>query len=181
MRLITDSADSEYYALRVHDTGGVYLVPAFTGLGAPYWDMYARGLIIGITRGTKRAHIIRAAQESIAYQVMDLLRAMEKDLNITMKELKVDGGASRDKFLMQFQADVCHAIIIRPKITETTALGAALLAGITSGFWKDKDEVKSRVKRDIIFEPEIDDLKREKLISGWHRAVERSRGWAEGA
>jgi glycerol kinase len=179
MRIITDSADSEYFAGKVADTGGVYLVPAFTGLGAPYWDMYARGCIIGITRGTKRSHIVRAAQESIAYQVMDLLRAMERDLDITMTKMKVDGGASRDKFLMQFQADICSAAIIRPKVTETTALGAAYLSGITVGFWKDIKEIKSCEQSDFVFEPSIDTNRREKLVSGWHKAVERSRNWAE--
>jgi glycerol kinase len=178
MHIITESADSEYFASKVNDTGGVYLVPAFTGLGAPYWDMYARGCIIGITRGTKRTHIIRAAQESIAYQVMDLLHAMKKDLNITMKELKVDGGASRDKFLMQFQADVCRSSIVRPVVRETTALGAACLAGITVGFWKDKCEVSTRWQRDVVFEPEMDIERCKNLIAGWHKAVGRSRDWA---
>jgi len=179
MRLITDSADSEYFASKTEDTGGVYLVPAFTGLGAPYWDMYARGVIVGITRGTKRCHIIKAAQEAIAYQVMDLLRAMEKDMNLSMKELNVDGGASRDKFLMQFQADVCGISIIRPAVRETTALGAAALAGITAGFWKDIDELKSRRLGDAVFTPKMNAEKREKLIKGWHKAVGRSREWAE--
>ncbi|MDR0503672.1 MAG: glycerol kinase GlpK [Treponema sp.] len=179
LRLITDSMDSEYFASKAADTGGVYLVPAFTGLGAPYWDMYARGCLIGITRGTKREHIIRAAQESIAYQVMDLLRAMEKDLDVKMPELKVDGGASRDKFLMQFQSDICRASIIRPVVRETTALGAACLAGITVGFWKDQAEVKKLWQRDAIFNPNMDAEKQEKLISGWHKAVSRSRNWAE--
>jgi len=179
MRLITDSADSEYFAGRINDTGGVYIVPAFTGLGAPYWDMYARGCIVGITRGTKRAHIIRAAQESIAYQVMDLLRAMENDLDIKMTELKVDGGASRDKFLMQFQSDICGINIVRPVVKETTALGAAQLAGITAGFWKDQAEVKKLWQRHAIFESKMDGKKREELIGGWHKAVGRSRGWAE--
>jgi len=178
MRLLTDSADSEYFASKVKDTGGVYLVPAFTGLGAPYWDMYARGCIVGITRGTKREHIIRAAQESIAYQVMDLLKAMENDLGVKLKELKVDGGASRDLFLMQFQSDVCQSSIIRPVVRETTALGAACLAGITEGFWKDIDEVKSRWQQDMTFVPKMDNEKREKLITQWHKAVERSRNWA---
>ena len=178
MRMITDSADSEYFASSVKDTGGVYLVPAFTGLGAPYWDMYARGCIAGITRGTKRAHIIRAAEESIAYQVMDLLSAMENDLGLKMPELKVDGGASRDKFLMQFQSDICGASIVRPVVRETTALGAACLAGITVSFWKDLNEVKNRWKRDAIFRPAMDSEKRNTLINGWHKAVERSRGWA---
>jgi glycerol kinase len=179
MRIITDSADSEYFASKVNDTGGVYLVPAFTGLGAPYWDMYARGCIVGITRGTKRAHIIRAAQESIAYQVMDMLKAMETDLGIKMAELKVDGGASRDKFLMQFQADICRTAIIRPAVKETTALGAACLAGITAGFWKDQEELKTRWQRFAVFEPEMDSVRREKLVNGWHKAVDRSCGWAE--
>jgi len=178
LRIITDSMDSEYFAGRVKDNGGVYLVPAFTGLGAPYWDMYARGCIVGITRGTKRAHIIRAAQESIAYQVMDLLNAMENDIGVKLKELKVDGGASRDKFLMQFQADMSRAEIIRPVIRETTALGAACLAGLTVGFWKDLSEVKSHWQKDAVFTPKIDDENREKLIAFWHKAVERSRGWA---
>jgi glycerol kinase len=140
--------------------------------------MYARGCIIGITRGTKRAHIIRAAQESIAYQVMDLLNAMENDLGVKLKELKVDGGASRDKFLMQFQADMCRAEIIRPVIRETTALGAACLAGITTGFWKDLNDVKNRWTQDVVFSPQMDNEKCEKLISGWHKAVERSKNWA---
>jgi glycerol kinase len=175
MRLITESTDSEYFAGKVPDTGGVYLVPAFTGLGAPYWDMYARGCIVGITRGTKRNHIIRAAQESIAYQVMDLLRAMEKDTGVTLSELKVDGGASRDKFLMQFQADICGADIIRPVVRETTALGAACIAGITVGFWKDINEMKDRWKKDAVFVSEMDNSRRENLISGWRKAVDRSR------
>jgi len=183
MRLITDSADSEYFASKVDDTGGVYLVPAFTGLGAPYWDMYARGCILGITRGTKRAHIIRAAEEAIAYQVMDLLHAMESDLSmkgleIKIKELKVDGGATRDKFLMQFQADVCDANIIRPVIRETTALGAACLAGISAGFWKNLDEIKNSWQKDIIFTPQMTADKRDSLIAGWHKAVGRSSNWA---
>jgi len=179
MRLITDSADSEYYASKVSDTAGVYLVPAFTGLGAPYWDMYARGCIVGITRGTKRSHIIRAAQESIAYQVMDLLHAMEKDIGVTLKKLKVDGGASRDNFLMQFQSDVCRSAIIRPVVRETTALGAACLAGITAGFWKSMNDVKDHWKCDMVYEPKMDGACREKLVAGWHKAVGRSRNWAE--
>jgi glycerol kinase len=178
MRMLTDSADSEYFASKVDNTGGVFIVPAFTGLGAPYWDMYARGCIVGITRGTKRAHIIRAAQESIAYQVMDLLEAMEKDLDVKMTEMKVDGGASRDKFLMQFQSDVCNISVVRPVVRETTALGAACLAGITVGFWKDQEEVKSRWQRDAVFKPTMDSDKRKELTSLWHKAVQRSLGWA---
>ena len=179
LRIITNSEDSEYFAGTVKDTGGVYLVPAFTGLGAPYWDMYARGCIVGITRGTKRAHIIRAAQESIAFQVMDLLHAMEKDIGVKISQLKVDGGAARDRFLMQFQSNICRIAIVRPVIRETTALGAACLAGITVGFWKDQDDVISRWQRYAVFEPEMSADKREKLVIGWHKAVSRSRDWAE--
>jgi glycerol kinase len=179
MRFITESADSEYYAGKVADSGGVYLVPAFTGLGAPYWDMYARGCIVGITRGTKRYHIIRAAEESIAYQSLDLVRAMEKDTGFRLAELKVDGGASRDAFLMQFQADVMGGTILRPAIRETTALGAACLAGLAAGFWKDRDEVKSRWKRGAVFSPAMAEEKRVALLAGWHKAVGRSRDWAD--
>jgi glycerol kinase len=179
LRLITESADSEYYAQKVPDTGGVYLVPAFTGLGAPYWDMYARGCIVGITRGTKRYHIIRAAQESIAYQSMDLIRAMEKDTGAKISALKVDGGASRDGFLMQFQADIMGGKIIRPVIRETTALGAACLAGLACGLWNSLDEVRAKWRCDTIFEPQMEKARQEKLITQWRRAVERSRAWAE--
>jgi glycerol kinase len=178
LRLITESADSEYYASKVADTGGVYLVPAFTGLGAPYWDMHARGCIIGITRGTKRSHIIRAAEESIAYQVNDLLRAMEKDTGVTMTELRADGGASRDHFLMQFQADISGCTIIRPVIRETTALGAACLAGIAVGFWHGTEDIERRWKSDAIFTPAVDPQRQNVLISGWHKAIGRSRDWA---
>ncbi|MDR1858983.1 MAG: glycerol kinase GlpK [Treponema sp.] len=181
LRLITESADSEYFAARVADTGGVYLVPAFAGLGAPYWDMHARGCIVGITRGTKRSHIIRAAEESIAYQVTDLLRAMEKDVGFAMTDLRVDGGASRDRFLMQFQADVSGCTIIRPIIRETTALGAACLAGLATGFWNGVGELESRWQRDAVFTPAMDTARREELMSGWRKAVSRSRGWASGA
>jgi glycerol kinase len=179
MRFITESADSEYYAGKVNDTGGVYLVPAFTGLGAPYWDQYARGAIVGITRGTKRYHIIRAAEEAIAYQSLDLVQAMEKDTGTRLGELRVDGGATRDKFLMQFQSDILDSRISRPVIRETTALGAAYLAGIAVGFWKDLDEVKAMWREDAAFTPRMDAAKRETLLAGWHKAVGRSRDWAE--
>jgi glycerol kinase len=178
MRFFTESADAEYYSQKVPDSGGVYLVPAFTGLGSPYWDMYARGCIVGITRGTKRNHIIRAAEESIAYQSLDLIRAMEKDLGAAIRELKVDGGASRDAFLMQFQADIMGGTIKRPVIRETTALGAAYLAGLAAGFWKDLDEIRARWNCDASFSPSMDAEKRDSLIAAWHKAVERSRGWA---
>lgn len=179
MRFITESKDAEYYAKKVDDTAGVYLVPAFTGLGAPHWDMYARGCIIGITRGTRREHIIRAAQESIAYQSYDLVRAMEKDTGVSIKELKVDGGASRDSFLMQFQADILDCEVRRPMIRETTALGAAYLAGLAVGIWKNKEEIRSLWNCDVTFASQMEEERREKLLRGWHRAVERSMGWAE--
>jgi glycerol kinase len=177
--LISESADAEYYAGKVEDSGGVYLVPAFTGLGAPYWDMYARGAIVGITRGTKRSHLIRAAEESIAYQSLDLVRAMEKDIGAKIASLKVDGGACRDGLLMQFQADVLDAAIERPVIRETTALGAACLAGLAVGFWKDKKELAKKWKCEKTFSPAMEARKREKLLAGWHKAVERSRNWGD--
>ena len=179
LRFISESRDAEYYASKVPDTGGVYLVPAFTGLGAPYWDMYARGALIGLTRGTNRDHIIRAAQESIAYQSWDLVDAMEKDTGIPLSALNADGGASRDKFLMQFQADILNKPVRRPVIRETTALGAALLAGLAAGVWSSQEEVKSRMKMDSLYEPAMDELKRQKLLRGWHKAVGRSLNWAE--
>ena len=178
MRFINESKDAEYYAQKVEDTGGVYLVPAFTGLGAPHWDMYARGCIIGITRGTKREHIIRAAQESIAYQSYDLVKAMEKDTGVSIRELKVDGGASRDAFLMQVQADVLDCEVRRPMIRETTALGAAYLAGLAVGVWKDTDEIRKLWNCDTVFQSQMKAERREKLLRDWHRAVERSKGWA---
>ena len=179
MRFFPESCDAEYYAQKVPDNGGVYLVPAFTGLGAPHWDMYARGCIMGITRGTKRAHIVRAAQESIAYQVCDLARAMEADTGASLRDLKADGGASRDQFLMQFQADILGCGVSRPVIRETTALGAAYLAGISTGVWKDVDEIRQLWRCDMKFEPQMGTQQREELLRGWHKAVERSRGWAE--
>ena len=179
MRFLAESRDAEYYAKKVEDTGGVYLIPAFTGLGAPYWDMYARGTIVGITRGTKREHIIRAAQESIAYQSMDLVNAMEKDTGIKLSVLNVDGGASRDSFLMQFQADILNKPIQRPIIKETTALGAAYLAGLAVGVWKNRDELKQGEWCDTSFTPDMTEEKREKLVKGWHKAVGRSLDWAE--
>ena len=179
MHLIQDSCDSEYYAQKVPDNGGVYIVPAFTGLGAPYWDMYARGAILGITRGTTQNHIIRAAEESIAYQSADLVAAMEKDTDITISTLKVDGGASRDHFLMQFQSDILNKEVLRPAIRETTALGAAYLAGLATGVWKSREEISHRWSCNQLFEPKMDAAQREKLVRGWHKAVGRSQDWAE--
>ncbi len=178
MRFFTDSRDAEYYAEKAGDNGGVYLVPAFTGLGAPYWDMYARGCIVGITRGTKREHIIRAAQESIAYQVAGLVKAMEADTGLPLTSLKADGGASRDRFLMQFQADIIDREVRRPAIRETTALGAAYLAGLATGVWSGLDEIRALWACDTTFYPRMEAAQRQKLLADWDRAVERSRGWS---
>ena len=164
MRFFTESQDAEYYAQKVPDTGGVYLVPAFTGLGAPYWDMYARGCIVGLTRGTKREHIIRAAQESIAYQVADLAESMEKDTGLPLSHLKADGGASRDRFLMQFQADILNRPVRRPVIRETTALGAAFLAGLAVGVWSDREAIKALWVCDQEFTPQMTDAQRQALL-----------------
>ncbi len=179
LRLFSESRDAEYYAQKVPDNGGVYLVPAFTGLGAPNWDMYARGCIVGITRGTRREHIIRAAQESIAYQVAGLVRAMEADTGLQLASLKADGGASRDHFLMQFQADIIGCRVRRPAIRETTALGAAYLAGLAVGVWKGRDELRSLWNCEIEYSPAMEPARREKLLRQWHRAVQRSLAWAE--
>ena len=179
MRFFAESRDAEYYAQKVKDNGGVYLVPAFTGLGAPYWDMYARGSIIGITRGTKREHIIRAAQESIAYQVADLVLAMEADTGLPLKGLRADGGASRDGFLMQFQADILQKQVYRPKIRETTALGAAYLAGLATGVWSGREEIRKSWICDNTFEPRMTGEESRRLMDSWHKAVGRSRGWAK--
>ena len=179
MRFFAESRDAEYYAQKVKDNGGVYLVPAFTGLGAPYWDMYARGSIIGITRGTKREHIIRAAQESIAYQVADLVLAMEADTGLPLKGLRADGGASRDGFLMQFQADILQKQVYRPKIRETTALGAAYLAGLATDVWSGREEIRKSWICDNTFEPRMTGEESERLMDSWHKAVGRSRGWVK--
>jgi glycerol kinase len=179
MRFFPESKDAEYHAAKVKNSGGVYLVPAFTGLGAPHWDMYARGCIVGITRGTKREHIIRAAEESIAFQSNDLVNAMEKDMGYTVNELKVDGGATRDALLMQFQADISGKTVRRPVIRETTALGAAYLAGLAVGVWKSLDEIKSLWKCDFTYEPRMHEEERSALLRGWSRALGRSLDWIE--
>ena len=179
LHLVDTAADTEYFATRVPDTAGVYIVPAFTGLGAPYWDMYARGTIVGLTRGANRNHIIRAALESIAYQTNSVLKAMESDLGYDLKDLKVDGGASFNNFLMQFQSDITGIELIRPRIVETTAMGAAGLAGLAVGLWKNKEELKTKLAVDRSFTPMIDEKRREFLTAGFDRAVERSRGWAK--
>lgn len=179
MRLIKNAAQSEEYAKAAESSDGVYLVPAFTGLGAPYWDQYARGIVVGITRGCKKEHFIRAALESIDYQVADVLSAMEEDSHIRLKELKVDGGASVNDFLMGFQADILGRTVHRPKVTETTSLGAAYLAGLAVGYWKDKDEIRENWQLGEVFEPTMEPEKREELLRGWHRAVRCAREWAK--
>ncbi len=179
MRFFSESRDAEYYAQKVPDNGGVYLVPAFTGLGAPHWDMYARGTIVGLTRGTRREHLIRAAQESIAYQSADLVTAMERDTGISLRSLKVDGGASRDRFLMQFQADILGTTVRRPTVRETTALGAAYLAGLATGFWKDREEISRLWQCDTDFSPHMAEEERTRLRRNWDRAVGRSLNWIE--
>lgn len=178
MRFFAESRDAEYYASKVSNNGGVYLVPAFTGLGAPYWDMHARGCLVGITRGTRREHIIRAAEESIAYQTADLISAMERDTGAEISSLRADGGATRDCFLMQFQADITNKRVIRPMIRETTALGAAYLAGLASGFWQSRGDLVESHRTEREFIPQIDNAERQALLDGWHTAVSRtlSRG-----
>lgn len=179
MRFISDSADSDYYASKVPDTGGVYMVPAFTGLGAPHWDMFARGMLIGLTRGTGRSHIIRAALESIAYQSKDVLDAIQEDAGIEFTELKVDGGASANEFLMQFQSDIIGKPVVRPVCRETTALGAAYLAGLAVQFWSCLEELKSMVSIEKSFLPDMNPARREKLLNGWKKAVTRAKNWAD--
>lgn len=179
MKLINDAVDSEYFANKVKDSNGVYLVPAFVGLGAPYWDMYARGTIVGLTRGSNRNHIVRATLESIAYQTRDVLEAMQEDSQIDLKVLKVDGGAVANNFLMQFQADILGVKVQRPKVVETTALGAAYLAGLAVGFWKSKEDIRSNWDMDREFINCMEDEKKEKLYKGWKKAVSKSKAWIE--
>ena len=179
LRLIDSAMDSEYMAKKVPDTNGCYVVPAFTGLGAPYWDPYARGTIVGITRGVNKYHIIRATLESLAFQVNDVLQAMAADCGISLRQLKVDGGASANDFLLQTQADLCGIPVQRPKCVETTALGAAYLAGLAVGYWKNTDEIKANWQVDNVFKPAIREDERRKRIAGWDKAVGYSRGWAK--
>ncbi|WP_028788125.1 glycerol kinase GlpK [Terrimonas ferruginea] len=180
LRIIQTSKDVEELARKVSDNGGVYLVPAFTGLGAPYWNQHARGTIVGISRGTSDAHIARAAVESIAFQSMDLLQSMEADAGIPIRELRVDGGATVNDQLMQFQSDLLNTKVIRPDVTETTALGAAYLAGLATGFWKDVEEVRQNWKANKTFEPTMDDTQRRTLRKDWQRAVKAAQAWADG-
>lgn len=179
LRILDNAAQSEELATKVEDNNGVFLVPAFVGLGAPYWDMYARGTIVGLTRGAKREHIVRAALESIAYQTRDVLEAMQKDSGITLTDLKVDGGAVANNFLMQFQSDILGVPVSRPKVIETTALGAAYLAGLAVGYWKDKEDIAQKWQMDRNFKPEMSGEDRDKLYAGWKKAVEKALDWAE--
>ena len=179
LRIIDSAEDSEYMAKKVKDTNGCYVVPAFTGLGAPHWDQYARGTIVGITRGVNKCHIIRAALDSIAYQVSDVLSAMEADSKLEITSLKVDGGASANDFLMQTQADIVNVPVIRPRCVETTAMGAAYLAGLAVGYWANREEVMKNWTRDQEFQPSIEETDREKKIKGWKKAVKYAYGWAK--
>ena len=179
LRFFDHAADTEYFAMKVDDNGGVYLVPAFVGLGSPYWDMYARGIMVGLTRGSNKNHIIRAALESIAYQSKDLIEAMKEDSGLELKSLKVDGGAVANNFLMQFQADIINANVLRSEIIETTALGAAYLAGLAVGFWKNKEDIKKNWKLDKEFEPNLSEELRTKYFKGWKKAVEKAKNWEE--
>ncbi|MCR1897697.1 glycerol kinase GlpK [Irregularibacter muris] len=179
LKLIDHAKDSEYFATEVEDNNGVYLVPGFVGLGAPHWDMYARGTMVGLTRGANRNHIIRAALESIAYQTRDVLEAMQEDSGINLQALKVDGGAVANNFLMQFQSDVLGVPVHRPEIIETTALGAAYLAGLAVGFWENKEEIAKKWNVDRVFQQEMAEDEKEKLYAGWKKAVERALDWEE--
>ncbi|WP_066646030.1 glycerol kinase GlpK [Christensenella timonensis] len=179
MRLLKDSRDSEFFAEKVPDNGGVYLVPAFTGLGAPHWDMYARGTIVGLTRGATADHIIRAALEAIAYQSADVLDAMRSDTKIKLGRLRVDGGASANNFLMQFQSDITHTPVMRPRVRETTALGASYLAGLATGIWSDMDEVAKKWTLDKTFVPAMPEQRRQSLRRNWAKAIECAKGWQD--
>jgi glycerol kinase len=179
VKLVDSAPDSEFFCNKVPDTNGCYVVPAFTGLGAPHWDQYARGAIVGLTRGCNKAHIIRATVESLAYQTFDILEAMQADAGVKLAALKVDGGASKNDFMMQFQADIIDAPVLRPQCVETTAMGAAYLAGLAVGYWNSKDDVIANWAIDKKFEPSMDEATRAKLIKGWKKAVKCSYGWAK--
>ena len=179
LRFIESAADSEYMARKVPDTNGCYVVPAFTGLGAPFWDAYARGAVLGLTRGTNKYHIIRATLDSMAYQTNDVLRAMEADAGIALGALKVDGGAAANNYLTQTQADISGTEVLRPRCVETTAMGAAYLAGLAVGYWADLEEIQANWAVDRAFTPEITREQRKKKLRGWKKAVACTRGWAE--
>lgn len=177
MRLIAHASETEAIARSITDTSGVYVVPAFVGLGAPYWDQYARGTIVGLTRGSGRSQIVRATLESIAYQTRDLLEAMHADSGLALQALRVDGGAVRNDFLMQFQANILGVPVQRPVVTETTALGAAYLAGLATGYWSSQAEIAQQWAVEKTFEPQMLVEQRDSLYAGWKRAVERAKGW----
>ncbi|MDR0524328.1 MAG: glycerol kinase GlpK [Spirochaetaceae bacterium] len=179
LKIIESASQADGLAESVPDTGGVYVVPAFTGLGAPYWDPYARGTILGLTRGTRREHLIRATLESLAYQSSDVIKAMEADAGVPIKTIQADGGAARSNFILQFQADIINTDVVRPKMIESTALGAAYLAGLGVGFYADKEDIQKNAAVDRVFKPAIPEAKRTELLGGWKEAVKRSRGWAK--
>lgn len=181
LRMIHTAAQTEEYCTRVTDTGGVYVVPAFTGLGTPYWEPYARGTIVGLTRGTSKEHFVRATVESLAYQVADVIRAMEQDSGMCLKSLKVDGGACANNFLMQFQSDILQARVERPSCVETTALGAAYLAGLAVGYWKDLEEIRRNWSLERRFAPKMEEEQRKRLLRGWRRAMRCALEWAKDA
>jgi len=177
LRMVESAQETEQMALSVPNSAGVYVVPAFVGLGAPYWDMYARGAIFGLTRGSKKEHIVRAVLESIAYQTRDVVEVMCEECQTELKTLRVDGGASKNNFLMQFQADILNVPVERPKVNETTALGAAYLAGLAVGYWESMEQIESQWQLDRKFVSNMDEKEREELYKGWRKAVERAKGW----
>ena len=179
MKLLDNAAESEMMAGKVEDTAGAYIVPAFAGLGAPYWNPYARGAIVGLTRGVNKNHIVRAALESMAYQTKDLISSMEDDMRRSISRFKVDGGASANDFLLQFQADVLDMPVYRPDCIETTSLGAAYLAGLATGYWKNRSDILANWRTDKIYEPNMDSVRREALLRGWKRAVRSVLAWAD--
>lgn len=179
LRMLKSASESQRYCEAVEDTEGMYIVPAFTGMGAPYWNQYARGTVVGLTRGCRKEHFIRGVLEAIAYQTVDVIRAMERDSGICLKSLKVDGGASANDFLMQFQADMVDVQVHRPKCIETTALGAAYLAGLAVGYWKDREEIRENWQIGKVFEPAMEEDRRQRLLRGWQKAVKCALAWAE--
>ena len=179
VRILDNAAESEKMARSVDDTAGAYIVPAFTGLGAPYWDPYARGALMGLTRGVNKNHIVRAALESMAYQTYDLMNSMTEDMGYEIKTFKVDGGACANDFLLEFQSDIINMPLYRPECIETTSLGAAYLAGLATGYWKNTDDIISNWQINNIFRPDMDEERRQTLIDGWHRAVKCTLGWAK--
>ena len=179
VRILDNAAESEKMARSVDDTAGAYIVPAFTGLGAPYWDPYARGALMGLTRGVNKNHIVRAALESMAYQTYDLMNSLKEVMGYELKTFKVDGGACANDFLLEFQSDIINMPLYRPECIETTSLGAAYLAGLATGYWKNTDDIISNWQINNIFRPDMDEERRQTLIDGWHRAVKCTLGWAK--